>query len=184
MTSLLKLTPRQWLIVLHDLLVTGAAIAAALLIRFEGEQLALRLGWLFQWLPAFIVLAGLVYFYFRLHEAKWRFTSLSTLVTVVRVSVVLAFCLMLLDYILLSPNYFGTFYFGKVTVGLYWLLQMAFLAGPRIVYRYFRDVRTQMHVRDATSSLTLVLARAADADMSLRAIESGFVRKLRPVGIL
>ena len=36
----------------------------------------------------------------------------------------------------------------------------------------------------AESTPTLVLGRAADADMLLRAIESGAVKKIWPVGIL
>jgi O-antigen biosynthesis protein WbqV len=184
MPTRLRLTPRQWLIVLHDVIVTGVAIAAVLLIRFEGTELSNRLGWLPVWAPVFMALAALVYFYFRLHEAKWRFTSLPELKTIVRASSVLALTLLVLDYILLSPLYFGTFYFGKVTIALYWLLQMAFLTGSRVVYRYFRDVRTQLHVRADAMSPTLILGMASDADISLRGIESGSIRKVMPVGIL
>lgn len=184
MILLLKLTPRQLLIVLHDLIVTAAAIVATFLVRFEDAQLEQRLNWVALGLPAFVVYAGIVYFLFRLHEAKWRFTSLPELTKIVRASSVLAVSLLVFDYILLAPNLFGTFYFGKVTIALYWLLQMAFLAGPRIIYRHVRDMRTQMQTRDASSVPTLILGRAADAEVSLRGIESGAVRKIRPVGIL
>ena len=184
MIRLPKLTPRQLLIVLHDLLVTAAAIVATFLVRFEGEQLEQRLNWLALWLPAFVVFAGLIMFFFRLHEAKWRFTSLPELMIIVRASAALALTLLMFDYVLLAPNLFGTFYFGKITIALYWLLQMAFLAGPRIVYRYLRDARTQMHVRDESSVPTLILGHAADAEVPLRGIESGAVRKIRPIGIV
>lgn len=184
MLSRLSLTPRQWLIVLHDLLVTAVAIAAVLLIRFEGAQLMSRLVWLPIWAPPFLVFAGAVYFYFRLHEAKWRFVSLPELKVIARVSSILAFALLVLDYILLSPEYFGTFYFGKISVALYWLLQMSFLAGTRIVYRQLRDMRTQMHGRGASTSPTLILGIASDADMVLRGIESGAISKILPIGIL
>lgn len=178
------LTYRQWLIVFHDLVVTAAAVAATFYIRFEGDQLFPRLEQLPTWLPAFVLYAGAIYFFFRLHEAKWRFTSLLELLIIVRASTVLAVSLLVLDYILLSPNFFGTFYFGKITIALYWLMQMAFLAGPRVVYRYFRYVRTQREVRDPSSAPTLILGRAADAEVPLRAIESGSVRKILPIGIL
>ena len=68
---------------------------------------------------------------------------------------------------------------------LYWFLQMAFLAGSRVAYRYFRYVRTQQHhARDGQTMPTLVLGRAADAEVLLRAIESGAVTRVRPIGIL
>lgn len=180
----LKLSHRQWLIVLHDLLAIAAALVVSLFMRFEGEHLDLRLDWIAAWLPAFVVYAGVVLFVAGLHEAKWRFTSLPELMVIARVSLVLAISLLALDYLLLSPQYFGTFYFGKVTITLYWLLQMAFLAGPRIVYRYFRYTRTQQAVRSANSAPTLILGRAADTEVPLRGIESGAVLKIRPVGIL
>ena len=121
---------------------------------------------------------------FHLHEAKWRFTSLPDLYNIVRASTVLAVSLLVLDYILVAPGFFGTFFFGKITIALYWVLQMAFLGGTRIAYRYFRYTRIlhQAKVTDAAS--TLVLGLAADAEVLLRAIEAGAVRKIWPVGIL
>ncbi len=59
------------------------------------------------------------------------------------------------------------YFFGKITIVLYWFLQMAFLAGSRIAYRQFRYVRTQQHVRGEHSVPTLVLGRAADAEVLL-----------------
>ena len=184
MTRLPTLTPRQLLIVLHDLIVTAVAITVTFYLRFEDAQLWLRLEWLPTWLPAFVAYAGVVYFVLRLHEVKWRFTSLPELLIVVRASLVLAVSLLVLDYVLLSPHLFGTFYFGKTTIAIYWLVQLAVLLGPRIGYRYFRLVRTQRQARDSNSAPILILGRAADAEVPLRAIESGSVRKIWPVGIL
>ena len=102
-----------------------------------------------------------------------------------RASSVLALTLLIADYVMLSPNVYGTFYFGKIVVLLYWIVQMAFLGGPRIAYRYFRDSRNRQNVKIAADSVpTLILGRAADADVLLRAIESGAVKKVWPVGIL
>jgi O-antigen biosynthesis protein WbqV len=184
MIAFQKIALRQWLIIFHDLVVTGAAILVILAVRFEDNHLVERLDWLYIWFPPFVIYAALVFFYFRLHEHKWRFTSLLEFLVIFRSSLILALSLLVLDYVLLSPKFFGTFYFGKVTIALYWLLQIAFLSGPRIVYRYFRYVRTQRDVRDKSSAPTLILGRAADAEVPLRAIESGSVRKIWPVGIL
>jgi O-antigen biosynthesis protein WbqV len=89
-----------------------------------------------------------------------------------------------LDYVLLYPSLFGTFFFGKVTIALYWFLQMFFLGGPRIAYRLFRLSRTQQHVKGLDAMPTLIVGRAADAEVLLRAIESGAVKNVLPVGIL
>jgi O-antigen biosynthesis protein WbqV len=178
------LTPRQYLIVAHDLIATAVAIVASFFIRFEETGLAERLDGLIRFLPGFVVYAGFVYFLFGLHAAKWRFTSLPDLFNIVRAVTVLAISLLVLDYILVSPQVYGAYFFGKITIALYWFMQIAFLIGSRVIYRQFRYVRTQQSVRGEHSLPTLILGRAADAEVLLRAIESGAVSRVRPVGIL
>ncbi len=179
-----KLTARQVLIVLHDLLATMAAIVVTFLMRFEGAALTERLRGLERFLPFFLLYAAVVYFIFGLHRNKWRFTSIPDLYNLFRASTVLAISLLALDYVLVAPNIYGTFFFGKVTILLYWFLQMFFLGGLRVVYRYFHYARTLQRVKVADATPTLVLGRAADAEVLLRGIESGAVKKIWPVGVL
>src|SRR6185312_12942735 len=58
----------------------------------------------------------------------------------------------------------------------------AFIVYAGIIY--FRYTRTRQQARAAEANPTLVLGRAADAEVLLRAIESGAVKKTWPVGIL
>ena len=178
------LTSRQLLILAHDLLATAAAVIASFFIRFEVDGVAERAWFLVFFVPAFVAYSGLVYGFFGLYKAKWRFTSLPDLYNIMRAATVLAVTLLALDYVLLAPNVYGTFFFGKIIIVLYWLLQIAFLAGPRVAYRHFRHTRTLQHARAGDSAPTLIVGRTADADVLLRAIESGTVTKIRPVGIL
>jgi len=176
--------PRRVLIVIHDLVMTAAAILAAFYFRFEDIGLSTRFHWLLIILPGYLVYAGVVYRIFSLYVAKWRFTSLPDLWNIFRAVTVLSLSLLVLDYVLVAPNFYGTFFFGKITILLYWVLQMFFLGGPRIAYRLFRHARTQHHAKGPEAIPTLVAGRAADAEVLLRAIESGAVTKIRPVGIL
>ena len=178
------LTPRQILIVLHDLLATAAAIIVTFFLRFEGPALDEHLHGLVRFLPAFLAYAAVVYFVIGLHRNKWRFTSVPDLYNLFRASTVLALSLLALDYVLLAPNVYGTFYFGKVSILLYWFLQMFFLGGLRVIYRYFHYARTLQRVKIADATPALVLGRAADAEVLLRSIESGAVKKIWPVGVL
>jgi O-antigen biosynthesis protein WbqV len=184
MIRLSTYTPRMWLILTHDLLATAAAVVASFFIRFEGAGLAERWRFLTILLPVFVVYSGFVYRFFGLDKAKWRFTSLPDLYNIIRASTVLAVTLLALDYVLLAPNVYGTFFFGKLTIVLYWLLQVAFLSGPRVAYRYFRYTRTMQHAKEGDSTPTLVVGLTADADVLLRAIESGAVKRIHLVGIL
>ena len=184
MTSLPKLTLRQVLIVLHDLVATAAAIVLTFFVRFEDRSLDERLHGLAIFVPVLLAYAAVVYFVFGLHRNKWRFTSVPDLYDIFRAATVLAVSLLALDYVLLAPNFYGTFFFGKITILLYWLLQMFFLGGLRIAYRYFHYARTLKRARVADATPTLVLGRAADAEVLLRAIESGAVKKIWPLGVL
>jgi O-antigen biosynthesis protein WbqV len=172
------------LILLHDLLVTALAVLAAFYLRFEDAGLADRAPLLVFVLPAFILYAGVVYAAFGLFKTKWRFTSLPDVMKIVKVASVLAVTLLALDYWLLAPNMLAAFFFGRVTIVLYWFLQIAFLVAPRAAYRYFRYTRTLQHARASHSQSTLVLGRAADAEVLLRGVESGAIANIQPVGIL
>jgi O-antigen biosynthesis protein WbqV len=179
----LRLTSRQVLIVLHDLVATAAAVLLTFYMRFEGG-LAPKVHGLEMFLPPFVVYAGVVYFIFKLHANKWRFTSVPDLSNIVRAATVLAISLLALDYVLVAPNVYGHFFFGKITILLYWFLQMFFLGGSRVVYRYFHYARTLQRARVADATPTLVIGRATDAEVLLRSIESGAVKKIWPAGIL
>jgi FlaA1/EpsC-like NDP-sugar epimerase len=178
------LNTRQVLIVAHDLVATAAAVIASFYVRFETPGLLERLHPLLAVLPGFVVYAGFIYWLFHLYRGKWRFASLPDLANIFRAVTVLAISLLVLDYVLVAPNMLGVFFFGKITILLYWFLQMCFLGGPRIAYRYFRYTRTRHHAKASEQAATLVLGRAADAEVLLRAIESSAVKKIWPVGIL
>lgn len=180
----LQLSPRQMLIVAHDVIATAAAIVLTFLMRFEGNALDDRLYGLQLILPLFMIYAATVYLVIGMHLNKWRFTSVPDLFNIFRASTFLALSLLALDYVLLGPNFFGTFFFGKITILLYWFLQMFLLGGTRVAYRYFHYARMLQRVKVADAAPALVLGRAADAEVLLRAIESGAVKKLWPVGIL
>lgn len=172
------------MIIVHDLLATAAAIITTLYVRFEEAGVTERWQWLRIVLPCFVIYAALVYHVFRLYDAKWRFASLPDLFNIVRAVTVVAVSLLVIDYVLISVQFYGSFFFGKVAIALYWCLQMFFLGGPRLAYRYFRYTRTRRATTGSDASPTLVLGRAADAEVLLRGIESGAVKHVRVVGIL
>src|SRR6266852_1987754 len=177
-------TPRMTLILTHDLVAAVAAVVAAFYLRFEATGLSERWSLLLLLLPGFVLYAAVVYSIFGLFKNKWRFTSLPDVMGIAKVATVLALTLLALDYVLLAPNFYGTFFFGKLTIVLYWFLQIFFLVGLRVVYRYFRYTRTLQHGRQDGFAPTLVLGPAADAEVLLRGIESGAVKKVQVVGIL
>src|SRR6201987_6011862 len=185
MTRLTHLTLRNYLVPLHEVAATAAAFFIAFYLRFDGgEQFFERLPLLFRILPYFLALSLVVCYLFNLTTTKWRFISLPDALNILRVASVLALALLVLDYILIAPNVHGTFFFGKVTIVLYWFLEVSFLSALRFAYRYFRYTRVRHHARVDDASPTLVVGRTADAEVLLRGIDSGAVKRIWPIGIL
>src|SRR5215471_9365967 len=185
MTRLSHLTLRNFLIALHDLLATAAALFVAFYLRFEGgDGFFDRLPLLFLILPYFLSFSVVVFFIFNLTTTKWRFISLPDALNIIRVSTVLTVALLALDYIFVAPNVHGAFFLGKVTIVLYWFLEISALSALRLTYRYFRYTRVRRHARIEDASPTLLIGRAADAEVLLRGIESGAIKRIWPIGVL
>ncbi|MBK5959732.1 capsular biosynthesis protein [Rhodoplanes elegans] len=180
-----RLNWRRWFVVAHDVSATMAALLLSLYLRFGGVGLDRRGSLLILVLPCFFVYASGVYWFFDLYRSKWRFASLPDLANIVRASAVLALSLLVLDYVLLASYLFGGYVFGKLTIALYFVLQIFFLGGGRVGYRWFRLSRTRRRtLSSGTPVSTLILGRAADTEVLLRSIESGAVCQLAPAGIL
>src|SRR3982750_3982269 len=134
MTRLSHLTLRNFMIATHDALATAFALLASFYLRFEGELLFDRLPLLLRILPWFVAFSVVVCYFFNLTTTKWRFISLPDALNILRASTVLTLALLILDYIFVAPNIHGTFFLGKITIILYWLLEVFFLSASRFTY--------------------------------------------------
>jgi len=184
MAILPKQNLKKLAVVLHDLTVTALAIWLVFVVRFEGALLTEHLRYLPRFLPFFVAYAGLVYWFFSLYRSKWRFASLPDLSNIVKAVSVLTVSLLAVDYVLISPSFYGAFYFGKISIALYWLVQVALLGGPRLAYRYFKYARSRTTAVREANLPTLLLGRGVEVEMVIRAMEAGTMRRLRPAGIL
>lgn len=184
MAILPKQNLKKLAVVLHDLAVTALAIWLVFVVRFEGALLTEHLRYLPRFLPFFVAYAGLVYWFFSLYRSKWRFASLPDLSNIVKAVSVLTVSLLAVDYVLISPSFYGAFYFGKISIALYWLVQIALLGGPRLAYRYFKYARTRTSAVREANLPALLLGRGVEIEMVIRAMEAGTMRRIRPAGIL
>lgn len=184
MPSLSKLTWRNFLIFAHDIIATALAVYLSFFLRFESSGLEERLPLLFTVLPAFLLFAAVVFYVLGLTTTKWRFISIPEALNIIRAATILAAGLLVLDYIFIAPGIFGTFFLGKITIIIYWFLEIALLSCLRFSYRYFRYTRTRNQARIMDAAPTLLIGRAADAEIVLRGVESGAIKGIWPVGIL
>src|SRR5215475_11720990 len=144
MTRFSHLTSRNLLIAVHDVIATGMALFATFYLRFDGGELFWdRLPLLLRILPYFLVYSVVVAYFFNLTTTKWRFISLPDALNILRVATMLSLALLVLDYILVSPAVHGTYFAGKVTIVLFWFVEISFLSALRFAYRYFRYTRVR-----------------------------------------
>ena len=186
MTRLSQLTSRNFLIATHDALVTAFALLASFYLRFEGDLLTERLPLLWRILPWFVAFSVAVCYFFNLTTTKWRFISLPDALNIMRVAMVLTVALVVLDYVFIfvAPSYHIPIFLGRITIILYFFLEVFALSALRFGYRYFRYSRTRHHARTDNAAPTLLIGRAADAEVVLRGIENGAIKRLWPVGVL
>src|SRR5437016_5588211 len=141
MTPISRLTLRNFLIASHDALATAFALLASFYLRFEGsEGFFVRLPRLLHVLPYFVVFSVVVCYLFNLTTTKWRFISLPDALNILRVASVLTLALVVLDYIsiLVFPTVQGQpVFLGRITIVLYWFIEVFALSGLRFGYRYF-----------------------------------------------
>jgi FlaA1/EpsC-like NDP-sugar epimerase len=186
MTRLSQLTSRNFLIAAHDALATAFALLASFYLRFEGDFLTDRLPLLWRILPWFVAFSVLVCYFFNLTTTKWRFISLPDALNILRVAAVLTVALVVLDYVFIFvvPSSHVSVFLGRITIVLYFFLEVFSLSALRFGYRYFRYSRTRHHARSDDASPALLIGRAADAEVVLRGIENGAIKRLWPVGVL
>jgi FlaA1/EpsC-like NDP-sugar epimerase len=185
MTRFSHLTLRNLLIAVHDVIATALALFATFYLRFEGGELFYdRLPLLLRIMPYFLVYSIAVAYFFNLTTTKWRFISLPDALNILRAATVLSLTLLVLDYILVSPAVHGAYFAGKVTIVLFWFIEISFLSALRFAYRYFRYTRVRYHAKAEDAAPALLVGRTADAEILLRGIESGAVKRIWPVGLL
>ena len=128
-----------------------------------------------------------VCYFFNLTTTKWRFISLPDALNILRVASVLTVALVVIDYVFIfvAPSiHGGQVFFGRITIVLYWFIEIFSLSALRFAYRYFRYSRTRHHARAEDAPPTLLIGRAADAEVVLRGIENGAIKGIWPVGVL
>jgi len=155
--------PRQWrnrwFVFVHDLAWVAASFGLAWWLRFNLEQIppayihalekAIVLGWLAH---------GIVFWRVGLYRGIWRFASLPDLVRILKAVAIGA-----------AVTYLALFIFIRLqgvprsVIVLQPLLLAIGLAGPRILYRWWKDHRLQLPREERTPAYIVGAGAAADA---------------------
>ena len=122
--------------------------------------------------------------HFRAFKNKWRFTSLPDLMVIIKVSTVLAMTLLVLDYVLLAPNIYGTFLSARSPSRCTGSCRSFFLVGLAHCLPLFPVYPYAAARARGGFAPTIGDGTGGRRRLLLRGIESGAVKKIRVIGIL
>jgi len=178
-----KWSPRARIAYVHDVLASAASFLVSVTLRL-GENTVHQLGTdgLLLGTAVFTGVAAAVFVVQPMYKGIWRYASLPDLMTIARA-------------VTLTILIFGTAMFlitrldalPRSTVVINWFVLVAFLGGPRFVYRFLKDRRIMVlnEARRDLSVLPIVLVGAGDgAELFLRSLQRQADASYRPVGIV
>lgn len=175
---------KRGVIVAHDLTATALALLGSLFLRDNLSDLQSRFDDILRIVPLLVLISGFVYKFFNLYESKWRFASLPDLFNIFKAASLLAVILLVADYFQVARGLSHFLLFAEKTVMIYWLLQMFLLGGPRLAYRYMKYVQSRRTGERDSAQSVLIAGRANEAEVALRALETGLRRRFIARAIL
>lgn len=160
----------------HDLAIVPLAWLGAYWLRFNLEQIpAIYLQTALMWLPVLLVVQAMLFVYFGLYRADWRFASSPDLLRILKA--VVAGVLLSLASIFIWSRLQAV---PRSVFPIYSVLLLLGLAGPRFVYRSFKDKR----LRSATGKKVLIVGAGQAGEMLLRDMLHTHDQAFAPVGFV
>ena len=175
---------KRLIVLFHDLFMTILAVYGAFFLRFSESQFLLRLQYINVAMPLILLAAAGIYTYAGLYRGRWRFASIPDLVQIIHAVLGMAVLMLAVDYVLVSQNFYGTFFVGKVTIILYAILQGALLGLPRLAFRYWRYHRNMTGAVEQGRIQTLIIGKESEAVSVLQAIEMQSLRGIMAAGVV
>ncbi len=162
--------------VILDLLMVLAAWFCAYWLRFNFDSIPDRYyQYALESAPVVVMVQGAVLFWFGVFRGIWRFVSLNDLMAILKavfVGTAMAMTVMFLGVRLGSvPRSVPTLYF---------ILLIAFLAGPRLLYRWF----TERQMVLGPGKRVLIVGAGQAGEMLIRDLMRGAGRDYEPVAIV
>jgi len=181
MAKLIKSTRAQ-LAWLHDTIMSAAAFALALYLRVGADSFGYYAElYLAEGVVIFTVIAAAVFAASGMYRGIWRYASLNDMAAIAR-AVTLAI-LIFLPFMFLLNRLEG---FPRSHPFILWFVLIALLAGPRILYRIFKDRSlAAVFIRERGKEVPILLIGASDgAELFIRALQQRSAPPYRVVGIL
>ncbi len=173
--------PRARIAYAHDVVMAAASFYASLYLRLGNELFHGYRSLAFDGALLFTAVAAAVLWFMRLYRGVWRYASLNDMIAIAK-----AVTLIMLVYLPIMFLWSRLELLPRSFLIINWFVLMAFLGGPRIAYRLFKDRRLDYVLeRDGHRRVPVLLVGAGDeAELFIRAMDHPRTANYRVAGIL
>ena len=188
---------RRVAIVAHDLLMTPLAVALAYYLRVGLDPIVPWYDPTGFWLGSFwaqsaavlslavLPFAAVIYWLFGLYRGVWRFASAPDLINIGKAVAAVALVMAALGFLLQDRWPVETVIVPRTIPLIYGLVQIALLAGPRLLYRAYRDQRQERRrARSGYRIPVLIAGSGLEAEQLVRRLRTTMVEPMVPVGLI
>lgn len=166
---------------LHDVIMAALSFIASQYLRLGESVLWYAEDYLWLGTAIFTLVAAIVFATLRLYRGIWRYASLNDMVGIAKAATLI---ILIFLPILFFTNRLEALPRSSLIIN--WFVLMAMLAGPRILYRIWRDrSMRRVLVRENRRRVPVLLIGAADgAELFLRSLERDPNAGYEAVGII
>ncbi|MCW8835322.1 MAG: polysaccharide biosynthesis protein [Rhodospirillales bacterium] len=174
-------SPRAYFAYGHDITMATVSFVLAVYLRMGNAAFDHIGDMIVQGAVAFAVIAACVFWFMRLYQGVWRYASMNDLVAIAKATslVVLIFLTIMFAWTRLEE-------LPRSIPFINWLVLMALLGGPRVLYRLIKDRHFELRMeREGRPRIPVLLAGAGDgAELFIRALGRDPEANYRIVGII
>ena len=178
---LLPNSRRAVLAFLHDVAMAAASFAVAFYLRLGGDALSYEPRMTLAYGAMFTAVAAVVFLFTGLYRGIWRYASLPDLFNITRAATLTVLIALPVMFVFARLETFP-----RSTLLINWLVLIAFLGGPRLGYRLFKD-RGLDHMLERTAGQVvpvLLISTRDGADTFIRETVRDRHGVYRVVGVL
>ena len=175
---------RQWVIIVHDLVMAALSFAAAFILRFGTTNLdQQQIETLFKGIPLFALIAAVSFTLFGVYREVWRYASIGNLLNIMKASTLAILVFFLAAFtIKLSEQ------IPRSVPIIQWFILIVMVGGPRFTYRLLVKRRQTLLGLDGAPRPpripVLLIGGGEAAALFIRALDQDHQMLYRAVGLL
>ena len=165
----------------HDVVMAGASFIAAQYLRLGDAVLWYADAYLWIGAALFAGVAAVVFAWMDLYRGVWRYASLNDMVSIFKAATLVILIFLPLLFLIQRLETLP-----RSSLFINWFVLIAFLGGPRAIYRVFKDRRLDtVLTRDTHNRIPVLLAGDGDgAELFIRGVARNPDANYSAVGIL